>query len=80
MTADAALRHTVRREKPRWAAPMAPPTVSTRSKCIKPGTSSACSSGGTRLDGEPSGGMSVRHESIVDLLQLDAEDDLGGTS
>ena len=35
-----------------------------------------CSSGGTRLDGAPSGGMSVRQDSSLTSLSCDTEDDL----
>ena len=46
----------------------------------QPGNILACSSGGTRLDGDPSGGMSVRHESLVTFFSCTPKTISDGTS
>ena len=46
----------------------------------QPGNIFACSSAGTRLEGDPSGGMSVRHESLVTFFNCTPKTISDGTS
>ena len=52
-----------------------PVPTSSSTRCYS-GNILDCSSGGTRLDGAPSGGMSVRHDSSLTSLSSHTEDDL----